>query len=193
MADFAAQPPPDDGKVLGAAAGVEVGLDPQGEPLVASVAPLVEPPVVPPLVASAAPLAELPVESVVPLVASAAPLEGLSVVPLVASEAPLVASAAPEELSSPPDELAFPDSGELAAGVFAAPAAEDVPLEPPLEAHVVALPGVVVKADTVKSGLPPFFHVQHGSPKAAPLVMLDPGNFAAHKLLYHVWPAAANA
>jgi hypothetical protein len=48
------------------------------------------------------------------------------------------------------------------------------------EAHVVASVGDVVNAVTVKSGVPPTAHVQHGSPKAWPFVMVEPGNVAAH-------------
>lgn len=150
-------------------------------PVVLVLAPVSELSVVPvappPLVASAAPSSELSVvSSAPPFVAFAAPVSEVAV---VSSAPPLVALAAPSsELAGEPPLVASeaPD----------APAAEEVPLAPPFEAQVVAFPGVVVKAVTVKSGLPPFFHVQHGSPKAAPLVMLEPGNLASHRLLDHV-------
>jgi hypothetical protein len=54
-----------------------------------------------------------------------------------------------------------------------------------VDAHTVASPGVVVKAVTVKSGVPPFVHVQHGSPKAAPFVMSEPGNVSIQKSAVH--------
>jgi len=82
---------------------------------------------------------------------------------------------------------------EPAAEVVAAPDEAVEPPAAPPEAHTVALPGVVVKAVTVKSGVPPLVHVQHGSPKAAPFVIDAPGKVALQKSGVHVWSAAPKA
>ncbi|RLN48863.1 hypothetical protein BBJ28_00020810 [Nothophytophthora sp. Chile5] len=89
-----------------------------------------------------------------------------------------VAGAAVTSVELPAVEAAV-DEAVLAAVLAAVEAAVDE------EAHTVALPGVVVNAVTVKSGVPPFAHVQHGSPNASPLVMLEPGNVAAQKAAVH--------
>jgi hypothetical protein len=60
-------------------------------------------------------------------------------------------------------------------------------------AHVVASVGDVVNAVTVKSGVPPSTQVQHGSPKASPLVMVDDGNVVWQKSVDHVSSAASKA
>jgi hypothetical protein len=82
---------------------------------------------------------------------------------------------------------------EPAAEVVAAPDEAVEPPAAPPEAHTVALPGVVVKAVTVKSGVPPLVHVQHGSPKAAPFVIDAPGKVALQNSGVHVWSAAPKA
>lgn len=66
-----------------------------------------------------------------------------------------------------------------------------------LVAHTVFLVGEIVKAVTVKSGVPPAVQVQHGSPKASPLVMLMVVSVvlksALQKVVSHVSEAAEKA
>lgn len=62
------------------------------------------------------------------------------------------------------------------------------------DAHVVAWVGIVVNAVTVKSAAPsPFFHVQHGSPNASPLVIDAFGNVSPQNSGVHECPAFENA
>ncbi|KAL4145690.1 hypothetical protein PRNP1_011566 [Phytophthora ramorum] len=60
-------------------------------------------------------------------------------------------------------------------------------------AHTVAVVGSVVKAVTVKSGVPPWAQVQQGSPKAAPLVMSELGKVSAQKAAVQESPTASKA
>lgn len=61
------------------------------------------------------------------------------------------------------------------------------------DAQTVAVVGSVVKGVTVKSGVSPCDQVQHGSPKAAPLVMVDPGKVSAQKSAVQESPTASKA
>lgn len=59
--------------------------------------------------------------------------------------------------------------------------------------HTVFLVGVVVNAVTACEGVSPFFHVQHGSPDASPLVMLAPRKLALQNSGVQGFSAPRNA
>jgi hypothetical protein len=115
-------------------------------------------------------------------VVGASVVEGASVV---------VAAAAEEAVDVVVDDVSVVAEAAVDAAVDVA--ADEAVVADEEDAQTVAVVGSVVKAVTVKSGVPPCVQVQHGSPKAAPLVISELGKVSAQKAAVQESPTASKA